>query len=72
MARIRSKDTQPEVATRAAVYALGERYRKHVSDLPGKPDLANKSKRWSFNVFAEVRLNDIAGLWPFATGVLPG
>lgn len=50
MARIRSKDTRPEVATRAAVYALGERYRKHVSNLPGKPDLANKSRRWAIFV----------------------
>jgi DNA mismatch endonuclease (patch repair protein) len=50
MGRIRSKDTMPEIRTRAAVHALGLRYRIHVSDLPGKPDLANKSKRWAIFV----------------------
>lgn len=46
MGRIRSKDTKPEVKTRSAVHALGRRFRIHVADLPGKPDLANKARRW--------------------------
>ena len=50
MARIRSKNTKPEVLTRSAVHALGLRYRIHVSDLPGKPDLANKKKKWAIFV----------------------
>lgn len=50
MARIRSKNTLPEVRTRAAVHALGLRYRVHVEDLPGKPDLANKTCRWAIFV----------------------
>lgn len=50
MARIRSKNTLPEMRTRAAVHALGLRYRLHVEDLPGKPDLANKSRRWAIFV----------------------
>lgn len=50
MARIRSADTRPELLTRAAVHALGQRFRKHVTDLPGKPDLANKKKRWAIFV----------------------
>jgi DNA mismatch endonuclease, patch repair protein len=50
MARIRSKDTRPEVLTRAAVHALGLRFRNHVADLPGKPDLANKTHRWAIFV----------------------
>lgn len=45
MARIRSKNTLPEVRTRAAVHALGLRYRVHVEDLPGKPDLACQANR---------------------------
>lgn len=49
MARIRSKNTKPEVLTRSAVHALGLRFRNHVSDLPGKPDLANK-KKWAIFV----------------------
>lgn len=50
MARIRSKDTRPEVMTRAGVHALGLRFRNHVADLPGKPDLANKTHRWAIFV----------------------
>lgn len=50
MARIRSKDTRPEVLTRAAVRALGLRFRNHVTDLPGKPDLANKTGKWAIFV----------------------
>lgn len=50
MARIRSKDTRPEVKTRAAVHALGLRFRNHVADLPGKPDLANKTHQWAIFV----------------------
>jgi DNA mismatch endonuclease (patch repair protein) len=50
MARIRSEDTRPEVLTRAAVYALGLRFRKHVGSLPGKPDLANKRRKWAIFV----------------------
>jgi DNA mismatch endonuclease (patch repair protein) len=50
MSRIRSKDTRPEIITRAAVHSLGIRFRKHVSDLPGKPDLANKKQKWAIFV----------------------
>ena len=50
MARIRSKNTSPELLTRSAVHALGLRFRKHVDDLPGKPDLANKTRKWAIFV----------------------
>jgi DNA mismatch endonuclease (patch repair protein) len=50
MARIRSKNTKPEVATRSAVRALGRYFRNHVDDLPGNPDLANKSHKWAIFV----------------------
>lgn len=50
MGRVRSKDTNPEVRTRSAAHALGQRFRIHVSDLPGKPDLANKARRWAIFV----------------------
>jgi DNA mismatch endonuclease (patch repair protein) len=50
MARIRSENTRPEIVTRAAVHALGFRFRKHVRSLPGKPDLANKTNRWAIFV----------------------
>jgi DNA mismatch endonuclease (patch repair protein) len=39
MARVRGKDTKPEMAVRRLVHALGFRYRLHRGDLPGKPDL---------------------------------
>ena len=38
MARIRSRDTQPEVSLRKALWARGLRYRVH-GRLPGRPDL---------------------------------
>ena len=40
MAAVRSKDTAPELAVRKALHRRGFRYRKHVANLPGKPDLA--------------------------------
>jgi DNA mismatch endonuclease (patch repair protein) len=39
MRRIRSKGTKPEMVVRRLVHAMGFRYRLHVADLPGKPDL---------------------------------
>src|SRR4051812_9333807 len=50
MSRIRSIDTRPERATRSAVHALGVRFRKHVANLPGKPDLANAKQGWAIFV----------------------
>ena len=45
MSRIRSKNTKPEMAVRKHLYAKGFRYRLHVNDIPGKPDLSNKTKK---------------------------
>ena len=39
MARIRSRDTKPELAVRSILHRLGFRFRIHRSDLPGKPDI---------------------------------
>jgi DNA mismatch endonuclease (patch repair protein) len=39
MARIRSKNTKPELIVRHLVHRLGYRYSLHSSMLPGKPDL---------------------------------
>lgn len=39
MARVKSQDTKPEMVVRRAIHAAGLRYRLHVKDLPGKPDL---------------------------------
>jgi DNA mismatch endonuclease (patch repair protein) len=39
MARVRSRDTRPEMFVRRIVFSLGYRYRLHVKNLPGRPDL---------------------------------
>ena len=39
MSRIRAKDTKPEMIVRRYLFSRGFRYRLHVKDLPGKPDL---------------------------------
>jgi DNA mismatch endonuclease, patch repair protein len=46
MSRIRARNTSPEQRVRSAVHRLGVRFRNHAKDLPGKPDLANRRKRW--------------------------
>ena len=45
MARIRSKDTKPELVVRKLVHGLGYRYRLHDKRLPGRPDLVFASRR---------------------------
>lgn len=50
MSRIRSQNTRPEVLTGSAVHRMGRRFRKHIRDLPGRPDLANKSAKWAIFV----------------------
>ena len=45
MARIRSKNTAPEMAVRRLVHGMGYRYRLHRKDLPGSPDLTFPSLR---------------------------
>ena len=39
MAAIRSANTKPEVRVRAALHALGYRFRLHRKNLPGRPDI---------------------------------
>lgn len=39
MSGIRGKDTKPELLVRKCLYARGLRFRLHVKDLPGKPDI---------------------------------
>jgi len=45
MALVRSKNSRAEMVVRKLVFALGYRYRLHVRDLPGKPDLAFRKLR---------------------------
>lgn len=39
MSGIRGKNTNPEIKVRKALHAQGFRYRLHVADLPGRPDI---------------------------------
>ncbi|MEZ5716543.1 MAG: very short patch repair endonuclease [Paracoccaceae bacterium] len=39
MSNIRGKDTKPELTLRRALHARGFRFRLHVKDVPGRPDI---------------------------------
>ena len=39
MSRIRSGNTKPEMIVRSLLHRMGYRFRLHVKDLPGKPDI---------------------------------
>ena len=45
MARIKSKDTKPELIVRRYLYQHGYRYRKNVHGLPGTPDIVLRKYR---------------------------
>lgn len=45
MARIKGKNTVPELAVRRLAHSLGYRFRLHRPDLPGTPDLVFPSRR---------------------------
>lgn len=49
MGRIRTKDTVPELTIRKLLWRDGLRYRLHVKELPGKPDLV--LPKWNAVVF---------------------
>ncbi|WP_229013390.1 very short patch repair endonuclease [Paraburkholderia gardini] len=45
MARIKAKNTKPELAVRKLVHRMGFRYRLHGKGLPGHPDLVFAGRR---------------------------
>lgn len=47
MSKIRQQGTLPELVVRQVLHTLGLRYRTVNRDLPGSPDIANRSKRWA-------------------------
>ncbi|AKT41823.1 uncharacterized protein CMC5_060340 [Chondromyces crocatus] len=47
---IRQHGTAAELAVRAALNGLGIRFRVQNRDLPGSPDIANRSRRWAIFV----------------------
>lgn len=50
LARLPQANTGPELAVRLMLREEGIRYRLNNRDLPGSPDLANRSKRWAIFV----------------------
>ncbi len=45
MARVRNRDTKPEIKVRRALHAAGLRFRLQARDLPGRPDIVFRSRR---------------------------
>lgn len=45
MARIRGRDTKPEMLVRRGLFRLGLRYRLHGAGLPGRPDMVFPGRR---------------------------
>jgi DNA mismatch endonuclease (patch repair protein) len=47
LGRIRQHGTSAELTVRKLLHALGRRFRVHNRDLPGSPDIANRSRKWA-------------------------
>jgi DNA mismatch endonuclease Vsr len=47
MGRVRQKGTKPELIVRRLIHELGHRYRVDNRDLPGSPDIANRTRGWA-------------------------
>ena len=45
MARIKGKDTKPELQVRRALHAAGLRFRLHANEVPGRPDIVFRRKK---------------------------
>lgn len=45
MAKVKNRDTKPEMRVRRALHTAGLRYRLHAKDLPGRPDIVLRSRR---------------------------
>jgi DNA mismatch endonuclease, patch repair protein len=50
MSSVRQHGTAPELMVRRVVSSFGMRYTLKNRDLPGSPDIANRSKRWAIFV----------------------
>lgn len=46
LGRIRQHGTSAELRVRKLLHALGRRFRVHNRDLPGSPDIANRTRKW--------------------------
>ena len=50
MRAVRQQDTRPEIVVRSLLSKMGLGYRIRKMDFPGRPDIANRSKRWAIFV----------------------
>ena len=50
LSRVKQRNTRPERVVRSILSALGHRFRTKNRDLPGRPDIANRSRRWAIFV----------------------
>ncbi|HXG59142.1 MAG TPA: DNA mismatch endonuclease Vsr [Thermoanaerobaculia bacterium] len=50
LGRIRQQGTSPELTVRRIIHRLGLRFRVANRDLPGSPDIANRSRKWAIFV----------------------
>jgi DNA mismatch endonuclease (patch repair protein) len=50
MRRVRQRNTEPERLTRRMLFALGARFRTCARDLPGRPDVVNRTRAWALFV----------------------
>lgn len=50
MKSVAQRDTSAEVAARKLLHAMGVRFRVYNRDLPGTPDIANRTNRWAIFV----------------------
>ena len=53
MRKIKSKDTNPELKLRKALWNMGFRYRKYLKDLPGSPDIVYSKHKLAIFVDGE-------------------
>ena len=45
MAKVRGRDTGPEMIVRRLLHGMGYRYRLHSKDLPGRPDIVMRGRK---------------------------
>ena len=62
MAKIRSKDTKPELIVRRYLWSRGYRYRKNVRGLPGTPDIV--LRKYGVAIFVHGRMGwSVMTIW---------
>lgn len=63
MARVKGKNTGPELWVRKMVFAAGYRYRIHVKNLPGSPDLTFPGRKKSSSCMDVFGIGMRAVIW---------